>query len=34
MTDLDHPQTGSQTSPAPVVRLKDVSLVYGKTRRS
>ncbi|MFI5460402.1 MAG: ribosome-associated ATPase/putative transporter RbbA [Isosphaerales bacterium] len=32
MTTHDHSQTGSQTSPAPVARLWDVSLVYGKTR--
>jgi len=32
MTTHDHSQTGSQTSPAPVARLRDVSLVYGKTR--
>ena len=31
MTTHDHSQTGSQTSPAPVARLRDVSLRYGKT---
>jgi len=32
MTTHDHSQTGSQTSPTPVACLRDVSLVYGKTR--
>ena len=32
MTANDHSQPGSQISPAPVARLRDVSLVYGKTR--